>query len=996
MTPAAVLAATTPGDGVGVASTPVDDDVLVPRTVAPLVGRSGELAELLAVLDGAVVGHAGVAVVGGDAGVGKTRLLTELLDTAAGRGMTVLVGHCVDLGDTPPPYLPFSEAFARFAAADPDTVAGLARAHPPIAGLLPGRGGRTADERLGRGELFEAVLAALAELSDRAPVLVLVEDAHWADMATRDLLGFLFTRVGPERLAIVTSFRSDDLHRRHPLRQTLAQWSRLPSVSRIQLERLPAADVRQLVGSLHPEPLADAEVDSIVDRADGNAFFAEQLVAATEQGDTAQHLPWQLADLLLVRLERLSDDAREIVRVAAVAGRRVAHTMLVEVAGLPDGRLDAALRDAIDAHVLELTPSGRGYTFRHALLAEAVYDDLLPGEVTRLHAAYARALAGRDDRSAAELARHARASHDLDTAYLASVSAGDEAMSVAAPQEALKHYEAALEIAPRASTAPGDLSELVVATVDAADAAGHSARGLRLARAALADLPGDAPDDQRARVLFALVRAALGEEIDEDVLAASSTALSLTASEPPTPFRVRVLALHARVAFVVGRDIEADRSAREAIEIGERIGERIGVTEARTTLAIIARRAADPEAVIDRLRTVADEARDEGDISSEIRSRYSRAGLFLEIGDLERAQHAFDLTAARARETGRQWELFGMHARASAGLVRYARGDWDGALGVLDIGSEQPPEIGRAVMVSTAALVRAGRGERAVLDALGALRPQWDREGRIALHCALSALEVHTQTGDHEAAFAIRADLRSVLGRLWNDEWPLSLIQMSAQALAVLSTAALTASQNERTALAGHVDRLLGDGHTAAEKGLPIGREMGIEGRAWILRLDAEAARVRWLTHADPPDHDEHIALWQRAADAFDYGNTVERARSRTRLAAVLRAAGRTTEAAEQADLARTDARAMRAAPLLRELRDLGTSAPSAPEAPGGLGSLTDRERDVLALLVEARTNRQIAGRLYISEKTVSVHVSNILAKLGVRSRAEAAAMARR
>jgi DNA-binding NarL/FixJ family response regulator len=972
-----------------------DDDDVVPRAVAPLVGRAGELADLLGVLDSAADGTAAVAVLGGDAGVGKTRLVSELVDTATARGVTVLIGHCVDLGDAPPPYLPFSEAFVRLSAADPATLGALLEAHPQLAGLLPGRGGRGAEDRLDRGELFEAMLAALGDLAAGGPVLFVVEDAHWADQATRDLLGFLLTRVTVERLALVISYRSDDLHRRHPLRRTLAEWARLPSVSRIQLDPLASDDVRSLIRALHTDSLDDAAVRDIVDRADGNAFFAEELVAAAEQTD-ARQLPWQLADLLLVRLDRLGDDAREIVRFAAVGGRRVPHGMLADAVGLPADRLDAGLREAIDAHVLELTPSGRGYVFRHALLAEAVYDDLLPGERVRLHAAFARVLAQAPDRSRAELARHARASHDLDTAYTASVQAGEEAMAVAAPQEALQHFETALELAPRVA-AEADRSELVVATVDAADAAGHSARGLRLARAALADLPAEAPDLQRARLLFALVRAALGEEIGEETLVAAAEALRLTPCEPPSPFRIRVLAQHARVAFILGRDVEADRSAREAIDVGETIGARIGVTEARTTLAIVARRASDPIAVIERLRTLAAEARDAGDAGSEVRSRYSAGGLYLEIGDLAEAQREFDAAAGRAAETGRQWELFGMHARASAGLVRYQRGDWDGALEVLDTSRQRSPELARAVLLATEALIRAGRGDRTVPDLGAVLRPQWEREGRISLLFGQASLDVYEQTGDVDAARAMIEAVAAVIGKVWSDPWPLARIQMSAQAIAAASTAVLTAPESGRAALVECGEELLLDGRTSAARGLPIGREMGIEGGAWVARLEAEAARLRWLAGIDPPDPDEHIALWTAAVDSFGYGNVVQQVRSRARLAAVLRGAGRTAEAAEQAGLARAPARAMGALPVLEELRGLG-AAPARPVSaePAGLGALTERERDVLGLLVEGRTNRQIAGRLYISEKTVSVHVSNILAKLGVRSRAEAAALARR
>src|SRR5205085_80338 len=201
-----------------------------------------------------------------------------------------------------------------------------------------------------------------------------------------------------------------------------------------------------------------------------------------------------------------SDDARQVVRVAAVGGRRVTHDMLEAVAELPGPRLDDALRDAIDAHVLQLTSSGRGYTFRHALLAEAVYDDLLPGERVRLHAAYAAVLAARTDGRAAELARHARASHDLPTAYTASVAAGDEAMA----------------------------------------------------------------------------------------LALTSEAVHLVPTEPPTAFRARLLAMHARVALIMGQEVDAERTAREAVEVSMAVGCVPSATDARTTLAQLARRTVEP------------------------------------------------------------------------------------------------------------------------------------------------------------------------------------------------------------------------------------------------------------------------------------------------------------------------------------------------------------------------------------------------------------------
>jgi len=964
----------------------------VPRPNGPLVGRSAELGRLVGAIRAAQSGLPAAVIVGGDAGVGKTRLLGELLGSAAADGVLCLIGHCVDLGDTPPPYLPFTEAFTRLMAERPELGDDLLEHFPALARLLPGRS--EARVPVERGELFDSVLAALSHLAASHPVALIVEDVHWADQATRDLLGFLFTRLSAVRIVIIASYRSDDLHRRHPLRRTLAEWSRLPLVTRVFLDPLAADDVRALVRSVYPTGMADSDIDNIVRRADGNAFFAEELMAAAEQYGAGAQLPWQLADLLLVHLDRLSEDARQVVRVAAVGGRRVTHEMLEAVANLHDGRLDEALRDAIDAHILQLTSSGRGYVFRHALLAEAVYDDLLPGERVRLHAAYAAVLAARPDRRAAELARHARASHDLPTAFSASVAAGEEAMSLAAPQEAMQHYEAALELALQVADAPADRSWLILAAVEAADAAGYTQRGLKLARRALAELPDDAPPVQRATLLYALVKVALANEIDGEALSLTSEALRLVPEQPPSSLRARLLALHARVALIMGQEVDAERTAREALAHGEAAGCPTSATDARTTLAQLARRRLDPADAARLIEEVIDQSVESGDVPSELRSRYSLASLWHEQCQLERAQEIFEFTHRRAVETGRRWDAFGVHSRAMTATLQYIRGDWDAALRTLDAGGQDPMKLADAVFRSTALPIRAGRGDVAALSELDELRSQWQKEGRIALYSVFGALEIYEQLGDAGSALKLIDELVDALGALWLDPWFLGRIQLSAYGVSVLSAVAAKAPEGQHENLAAEGARLISDGRKSAQKGLPLGRAMGREGQAWLARLEAEGARLRWLTGQQPPTAEELVEAWQRAVDGFSFGHEVQTARSRARLAAALRATGRPEEAAEQAELARAAAEAMGAKPLLEELRALGGNR--ATEDRSGLPALTERERDVLAHLVEGRTNRQIAGTLYISEKTVSVHVSNILAKLGVRSRAEAAALARR
>ncbi|MGH3951366.1 MAG: AAA family ATPase, partial [Pseudonocardiaceae bacterium] len=285
-------------------------------TTTPLVGRSREVAQLseLAGLDSTP--RAGSVLVAGDAGVGKTRLLAELRDLARDAGWRVLAGHCLDFGDSALPYLPFSEIFGRLGTDSPALIESLAQAHPAVRRLLPGRRLLSDAEQvpsgpMDRGDLFESVHAAFEQLGDAAALLVLVEDVHWADQSTREMLSFLFARQFAAPVVVVASYRSDDLHRRHPLRRPIAEWSRLPRVRRLALAPLGNTEIRTLISSLQKVPLPEADVRRILERAGGNAFFTEELVAASSLGDPGG-VPPELADLLLVRLDPLSESAAQV------------------------------------------------------------------------------------------------------------------------------------------------------------------------------------------------------------------------------------------------------------------------------------------------------------------------------------------------------------------------------------------------------------------------------------------------------------------------------------------------------------------------------------------------------------------------------------------------------------------------------------------------------------------------------------------------------------
>jgi DNA-binding CsgD family transcriptional regulator len=966
----------------------------------PLIGRADELSQLVGIvgIDSGDPGDA-VALLAGDAGVGKTRLMSELRDRARDAGWRVLVGHCLDFGDSALPYLPFSEALGRLAGEAPALASTIAQATPAIARLMPGVSAvddRSAGERLERSHLFEAVHAALVQLSRSAPVLLLVEDVHWADQSTRELLSFLFARRFAGPVAIVASYRSDDLHRRHPLRATVAQWARLSGVSRLQLAPLPEPDVRELVRALHPAPLPDGDVRRIVERAEGNAFFTEELVAATDVG--GRSLPADLADLLLVRLDQLDDDARLVVRAAAVAGRRVSHELLAQVVDLDADALERALRAAVEANVM-VTVGPEGYAFRHALLAEAVYDDLLPGERVRLHAAYVAALRTRDvSGTAADLARHARASHDTVTALHASIRAGDEAMALAGPDEAARHYELALELVGETTVESVDAVGVAIKASEAASAAGHSFRALALVEDRLRSLPSGTPPLERARLLVAVAAAALLLDTNADLVELTSEALELIPAEPGSRLRAHALALHARTTVDLGRDEDAARWAGEALALARALDLPDIAVDAMTTMARLDERAADPKASQLALESTVAEARAAGQVAVELRSLFALGNLHYDTGDVTEAARVFADGEARARAAGRPWAPYGLEARAFGGVLAYVRGDWDAALSILDVAGQGPPPLAEALLTAARLAVDAGRGDERGLALFPALKSWWSRDGMIAMFSGAAAIDLHGDRGDLAGAQATHDDLCAFVSELWQQPDFAARIRLGGLLLGHLATAAGRATASERDELADRAAITAAGARRAHARLQARVRPAGPEAVAWMARVEAEHARLRWLGGIDPPAEAELVVAWERAVEAFaEFGHAFEVARSRARLAAVLRAVGRAADAGEQVRLARETATRLGAAPLLLELRLLG-GGPASRREPARLAdaTLTAREQEVLALVAQGRSNREIGQQLFISAKTVSVHVSNILAKLDAGGRTEAVAVARR
>jgi DNA-binding CsgD family transcriptional regulator len=368
--------------------------------------------------------------------------------------------------------------------------------------------------------------------------------------------------------------------------------------------------------------------------------------------------------------------------------------------------------------------------------------------------------------------------------------------------------------------------------------------------------------------------------------------------------------------------------------------------------------------------------------------------LHFEHGRLDEAADAYAASWERAASTGSRWSPFGLDARIMGAIAAYTTGRWDDVDRMTDMTGESPPGLPWAALASVGLAVRAGRGDAAALEVLPQIRAWWERDGFIAILSGAAAIDLHGDTGDLEATLRCHDDVVDSVRDRWQVKTFLAQVRLGALALGHLAHHVSDLSATEREALLRRGDAILVAGHEAAASAEERGHVLGPEGRAWGARAEAEHLRLRWRSGIETPGEDELLSAWEGTVAAFEeFGHVFELARSRSRLAVVLRSLGRTTEARAHADPAREVAHRLGAQPLLAELRAAGATASRAEAEPG---ALTPREQEILALVADGRSNGEIARQLFISAKTVSVHVSNILAKLGASGRTEAAALARR
>ncbi|WP_407561384.1 helix-turn-helix transcriptional regulator [Streptomyces sp. 184] len=997
-----------------------------------LVGRSDELRSLATALERAGAGVPQAVLVGGEAGVGKTRLLEEFAARAERAGAVVAVGGCLELGAEGLPFAPFATALRALHRALGDELVHAARGgEAELARLLPelagsGRGGEPADrhDAGAKARLFEHAARLLERLAAERTVVLALEDLHWSDRSTRELLGYLIRSLQGARVMLLGTYRSDDIHRRHPLRPFLAELERLRTVQRVELARFTRQEVIGQITAIQGAGPLPHLVDTIFQRSDGNPFFVEELTALLDCGGSPDALSESLRDLLLVRVETLPEATQRVLRTAAEAGSTVEFRLLLAVSGLGEEELIEALRPAVDAGILLPAAEGPGadsYRFRHALLREATGDDLLPGERSRLHRRYAEALAAdpalvRPEEHAARLASHWYHARDAARALPATLKAADEAGMRHAfaeqlamlrravelwdevPEEQLRHLPAAryAESYPLCRCAEEPhlhfLDLLAEAAVAARlDDAHEQAR--TLGRRAL-ELLDEKTEPERAAWFWLERQWQVVNSGGGDGWAELGKAQELVADRPPSSVKADVLATAALWKMLHSPDPASIPLAESAVEQARLVGATEVELHARITLATLRTHAADVDRGIAELYELREAANRCGAPTVVGRAHNNLASVLEMTGRSREAIEAARAGLAAAREQGLRDSIAFIGCNMVDAMISV--GEWDAAeRDLARLRSYGAQARTRAFAALAAAWLALFRGELDRADELltGARAEAGASvaEPQSGFRVVQIEARIMMERGRYDEARAVLTEGLAKLPELGHESYLWQLLVSAAAAEGDVH--GLPGTVAGRDELLDRLERAAGQLDTPT----PVWA-------AWRRYFTAELGRARGRSE---------VALWESAASALEaLERPYELGWVRFRWAEALLAGGTGAAVRERAArlLAQAHATAdtLGAAPLRDGVEQLAAraripltgpadaAAAAEPADPAEALGLTARETDVLRRVAAGRSNRQIAEELFISPKTASVHVSNLMAKLGVSNRGEAAAVAHR
>jgi DNA-binding CsgD family transcriptional regulator len=982
-----------------------------------LAGRVGELRAVSELLAGDSERAAMLVV--GEAGVGKSRLVAAAADAVTRAGVVVVTGWCLPLSQGLP-YLPVLDVLRALGTVDDgrllkDALAGC----PPfvrteVARLLPELEEPTGvqwsggpDEGWRKQRLFKALRRLLDAVAERHALAVVIEDVHWADTSTVELLDYLLAPGHALGVPVALTRRSEE-----PVTPTLAGWldrlPRNPRVRQLDLARLSEAETGEQIKLLLGAPPPRRLVADTYARTEGNAFFTEQLLAARTSGED-HPLPIGLTSLLLSRTGQVTGIAREILAVLAVAARPLDEATVARLCQRSDQDAREALRDLLAQELLRRPDTAGRHQLRHALLGEAISGELLPSERAELHARVADALAAEHDPSrAAQIAEHLAAAGRPEDELRWRIRAGRCADAVFASAEAARQWQRAVALsadAPITLNVEGmSLADLYWAAEDAMLLSGdHDAAGT-LAEEALRRLAGGADPASRAGVLERAgeIRSLSAPHPGLELL---SQAIAIYERLPPSAGHVAALRAIYGILHNEGRLAEAAKVSARAAVVAERAGERAALLEILALQVWDEMAAGEGELAADRMHALRRSLTDSDPPRLSVVLAVVHTDMLLKLGRLTEVEAAGTSALAIATAYGIQqsFEAAWLRANVCAALIELgaieAAGHWiDGE------SSEVPNASARSIYESRASLEML-RGK------LDDAHRRWADLHRLAptrlsyqVETEPGEVELNLWRGSPGVAFdqaqalllrAVDCNRGTLGGPLLTFAGPLLILalracaDLAAQARVDRDADAADAARESADQLVELYDRMTPDPFTPG-----------------LLRPTAAADHVNWQAEQSRLLDASDPALWQHAATEWDALTRPHRAAyARWRQAEALLAQhnGRTAAAKVLRAAARQAALHV---PLSDAIHDLARRAridltsttehpahhpPLATATPFGL---TDRELAVLKLLARGKTNSEIGAALFISRKTASVHVTNILRKLDVATRVEAAAVA--
>jgi DNA-binding CsgD family transcriptional regulator len=984
-------------------------------TSATFVGREDELGRLHGALQSGASGTAGTLLIAGEAGVGKTRLVEEFAGRVGDQAQ-VLSGSCLQLSSGGLPYGPIVDALrGLIRSLDPAELDELLGPAPDdlirlLPGAMPLRQSEPVSE-FAQSRLFELVLRFLDRLGQRRPVVLVLEDLHWADRSSLDLLMFLVRMVRHERLLVVATYRSDELHPQHPLQLALAELDRSRHLESIELTPFGREDLSRLLAGILGRPPSPATVQHIFARSDGNVFLAEELLAAeTRSSEPGQELPRRLRGILLARIAVLAEDTRYVLRLTATVGRPTEHQLLAAAAQLSEARLLAATREAVDRQVLHTERDT--YGFRHVLLQQAVYGELLPGERVQLHAAVARALAddpraGALRQTAAELAHHWYVVSDYPRALNASIAAARAAADVCGFAEAHQQYERALSLWDQVSDAherPGlTLPELRLEAAEAARWTGLADRAVALIREALADM-GPRLEPARAGVLLARLAEYQSEAGDSKAaLATYEEASRLVADEPASAEKARVLAGHGTELMRQGQYSASRGLCEQAITAARAVAAQAEEGRALNTLGCDLGSLGDPEAGVATLRQALTLSETAGNLD-DIYCAYLNLGTVLgrSAGRPDEASQVIRQGLERMRELGLELALPTRMLRGDLAWHLWDLGRWQEAEELASEDLTQGLAAGWALSLRTLLgrlhLAR-GRLDLAKEQGQTAARMVESLNDSLPHSCFHGYLaELAMSQADYDTA---RSAVNKALQYLADTEEYVLELSLCCTGLRAAADATERAYDPRAAAVTitdyqAYGEQLLAFARQTLDRfgaHVPEARAQAAGCEAEFTRLQRRPDPGQWLTVAASWDalsrpYEAAYARW-RQAEALLATKAPKPA------ASALREAHRVTIQLGEKPLRQEIERLAQRARIDLTPPKATVNKAASPSA-GTQHGLTPREQQVLQHLLEGWSNRQIARALFITEKTASVHVSNIMSKLGAANRSEAAAIAHR